>query len=104
MAGPGGPDDATFLQGLKLKDMKTDTAFLDDEHVQSYVESVKGGWTAEQIWGFESIDGKKYYTRRVVVRKEDKVQRVRLVYDFKGKVEAAQDDDDDDGLAYGEDN
>ena len=102
MAGSGGPDDATFLQGLKLKDMTTDTAFVDDEHVQSYVESVKGGWTAEQVWGFETIDGKKYYTRRVVARKGDKVERVRLVYDYKGKVEAARDEDD--GLAYGEDN
>jgi hypothetical protein len=102
MAGPGGPDDATFLQGLKLKDMKTDSAFLDEEHVQSYVESVKGGWTAEQNWGFETIDGKKYYTRRIVVLKGDKVDRVRLVYDFKGKIEAVQDEDD--GLAYGEDN
>ena len=103
MAGPGGPDDSTFLQGLKLKDMKTDTAFLDDEHVQSYVESVDGGWTAEQIWGFETIKEKKYYTRRVVVRKGDKFERVRLVYDYKGKVDDEQEDDDD-GLAYGEDN
>jgi len=103
MAGPGGPDDATFLQGKKLKDMKTDTAFLEDEHVQSYVESVNGGWTAEQIWGFEKIDEKRYYTRRVVVRKGDQVERVRLVYDFKGKVEEKQEDDDE-GLAYGEDN
>ena len=102
MAGPGGPDDSTFLQAKKLKDMKTDSSFLDDEHVQSYVESVKGGWTAEQIWGFETIDDKKYYTRRVVVRKGDKVERVRLVYDYKGKIESAEDDDD--GLAYGEDN
>lgn len=102
MAGSGGADDATFLQGLKLKDMSTDTAFVDDEHVQSYVESEKGGWTAEQVWGFETIDGKKYYTRRVVARKGDKAERVRLVYDYKGKVELARDEDD--GLAYGEDN
>jgi hypothetical protein len=103
MVGPGGPDDATFLQGKKLKDMKTDTSFLDHEHVQSFVTSVKGGWTAEQIWGFETIDGKKYYTRRVVGRKGDKVERVRLVYDYKGQVATAMNDDDD-GLAYGEDN
>lgn len=102
MAGPGGPDDATFLQAMKLKDMKTDSAFIDDEHVQSYVESVKGGWTAEQTWGFETINGKKYYTRRVVGRKGDKVERIRLVYDYKGPIEAATDEDD--GLAYGEDN
>lgn len=103
MAGPGGPDDSTFLQGKKLKDMKTDTSFLDNEHVQSFVTSAKGGWTAEQIWGFETIDGKRYYTRRVVVLKADKVERVRLVYDYKGEAAAAKNDDDD-GLAYGEDN
>lgn len=102
LVGPGGADDSTFLQGKKLKDMKTDSSFLDDEHVQSYVDSVNGGWTAEQIWGFETIDGKKYYTRRVVAHKGDKVERVRLVYDYKGEVESAKDEDD--GLAYGEEN
>jgi hypothetical protein len=44
------------------------------------------GWTAEQVWGFEEVQGKRYYTRRVVGRnaKGDKTERVRLVYDYQG--------------------
>jgi len=102
MEGPGTAEDATFLRAEKLKDGTTDSRFLDDEHVQSFVTNTGGGdWTAEQIWGFEEIKGERRYTRRVVVRKGDKVQRARLVYDYQG-----QEKDDagyDEGLAYGDD-
>ena len=88
-----------------LKDGKTPTKFLDQDVAHSYVVNQdKGyGWTAEQLWGFEEIDGKRYYTRRVVVRdaKGSKTERVRLVYDYKGVVEKGEDGDD--ALAYGED-
>lgn len=73
----------------------TTSGWLDENsarHVQSWVVNVDqtaaGGWTAEQVWGFEMLDQKRYYTRRVVVRKgEDKVERARLVYDYKGEVD-----------------
>ncbi|KIX07493.1 uncharacterized protein Z518_02146 [Rhinocladiella mackenziei CBS 650.93] len=98
MAGPGSDEDATFLRAEKLKDGQT-SKFLDDEHVQSFVTNIAGGdWSAEQNWGFEDINGERRYTRRVVCWKGDKVQRVRLVYDYKGKVEEKKDDED---LAYG---
>jgi hypothetical protein len=104
MAGPGGEDDAAFLRAEKLKD-GSPSKFLDDEHVQSWVMNQdKGyGWTAEQIWGFEDINGKRYHTRRVVATSADrnKVERLRLVYDYTGPVTDATEDD---GLAYGESN
>ena len=102
MQGAGPPDDARFLKAETLKDMKTPTRFLDDEsgHIQSWAVSQGGGWTAEQVWGFEEVDGKRYYARRVVVRKGDQVQRVRLIYDYKGPAEAQRNEDED--LAYGE--
>jgi len=56
---------------------------LDEEAIDSYVESVNNGWTARQIWGFADIDGTRRYVRRVVVKKGPKVQRQRIVYDFK---------------------
>jgi hypothetical protein len=43
------------------------------------------GWDAEQIWGFSEIEGKRYYTRRVIVTKGDEVLKVRLAYDYQGK-------------------
>ncbi|KAI4163829.1 MAG: hypothetical protein LQ342_002602 [Letrouitia transgressa] len=69
-------DDDTFL--------KTGWDDMDGEHVQSYVESKDNGWTADQVWGFEIMDGKRYYVRHVVVRKEDDWKQARLVYDYHG--------------------
>ena len=103
MQGPGTPEDKSFLQGLKLKDLQTDSRFLGDEHVQSWAVSQGGGWTAEQIWGFEELDSKRFYTRRVVVRNGDEVERARLVYDYKGPApDKAASRDDDEDLAYGD--
>ncbi|KAI9850731.1 MAG: hypothetical protein M1830_006964 [Pleopsidium flavum] len=53
--------------------------------VQSWVESVGGGWTAEQVWGFEEIEGERYHARHVIVRKGDDSKQARLVYDFQKK-------------------
>jgi len=54
-------------------------------HIESWVENEERGWTADQIWGFAIIDGQRYYTRRVTVKKGDEVQNVRLVYNWQGK-------------------
>jgi len=93
------------LQAKYLKDGKTSSKFDDNATLlQSYVKNQDSGygWTAEQIWGFEIINGKRYHTRRVIVKnaKGDKSERVRLVYDYQGAV--GKDSSDDDGLAYGE--
>ena len=105
MESPGTEDDAAFLRGEKLKD-GSPSKFLDDEHVQSWViNQDKGyGWTAEQAWGFEEINGKRYHTRRVVVKSNDqtKTEHLRLVYDYTGPATAAASEED--GLAYGENN
>jgi len=41
---------------------------------------------AQQIWGFEIIDGQRYYVRHVIVEKEKEGVRreVKLVYDWQG--------------------
>lgn len=100
MEGSGGDEDRKFLKGEADSDGEDGgeegrNGWLDEcngRHVQSWVvnvdEASTGGWTAEQVWGFEEVvQGKRYYTRRVVVTKGDKVERARLVYDYKGKVE-----------------
>ena len=97
--------ELAFLQGKFLRDGKTATKFSDDESVQSYVKNQDSGygWTAEQIWNFEEIEGKRYHTRRVVVHdaKGSKSEVVRLVYDYLGPIAGAVQADDD-GLAYGD--
>jgi len=57
-------------------------------HVENYAVNKERGWDTRQIWGFAIIDGARYYTRRIVVTKEDVVLKVRLVYNFQGRHEA----------------
>ncbi|KAK5070944.1 hypothetical protein LTS08_000595 [Lithohypha guttulata] len=98
---PYNESDTQFLQGKILKDGTTASKFLEDEVVQSYVKNQDAGhgWSAEQVWNFEEVQGKRYYTRRIVSRSSDgtKSERVRLVYDYLGVTK-----EEDDGLAYGE--
>jgi hypothetical protein len=97
--GPATDEDLQFLLGKKLKDGSTDSNYLDDDLFQNYVKSVGGnGWVAEMTWGFEEVKGERRYTRRSIVWKGDKSEKVRLVYDYQGKAGKT----DVDGLAYGE--
>lgn len=72
----------------------------ESEHVNTYVESYDKGWTANQVWGFETIDGNRRHVRHVVVRKGDDWKQARLVYDFQGSATARESEED--GLAYDE--
>lgn len=56
-----------------------------ERHIESFVANEGKGWTGDQIWGFAIVDGKRYYTRRVVVQKGSEVLKVRLVYNWQGK-------------------
>ena len=73
---------------LAVKDHLLNDAFLKKEDGvfgQSWVESTDKGWTAEQIWGFEMVDGERRYTRRVVVAKGKTAILGWLVYDYVSK-------------------
>ncbi|KAI9698383.1 MAG: hypothetical protein M1836_003963 [Candelina mexicana] len=79
-------------QWAKLSEVDDDflrKGWLDEVNetgvVRAYVESLDSTWTADQVWGFEEIDGKRYYARHVVVRKGEDWKQARLVYDYKGK-------------------
>jgi hypothetical protein len=51
-----------------------------ETHIHGFVDNQERGWTAEQIWGFAELEGKRYYTRRVLCKKEAESICVRLVY------------------------
>ncbi|KAJ6031898.1 hypothetical protein N7540_002630 [Penicillium herquei] len=52
--------------------------------VHTHEKGLTSSWEAEQIWGFEMIDGKRHFTRRVVVTRPDGQYICgRLVYDFQ---------------------
>lgn len=52
--------------------------------LHSWVKA-EAGWTAEQIWGFETIEGQRYHSRRIAVADKDGKYLIgRLVYDYQG--------------------
>ncbi|KAK2732819.1 hypothetical protein FQN55_003920 [Onygenales sp. PD_40] len=87
----GGAEDesvAKFLRGEILENGDVTEGFLVDEQnenfLQSWVRSQDSGWTGEQIWGFETVNGVRRHTRRIVVAKDDKCVKARMVYTYLG--------------------
>ncbi|KAL9067205.1 MAG: hypothetical protein Q9157_006881 [Trypethelium eluteriae] len=56
----------------------------DQELLHSHVESTDSDWIADQVWGFDEIDGEKRHVRITVIRKGDAHTSGKLVYDFVG--------------------
>lgn len=56
-----------------------------ETHLRSYVESIGSDWTAEQIWGFQIVNGVRMYARNIVVK-------VKKGDEAKGDDENADDD------------
>lgn len=76
--------DNKFLLAERLKN-GSPSSFLDDEYIQSVVVNVDSGWSAEQLWGFETVNGERRYTRRIVCKNsKGKTEEIRLVYDYQG--------------------
>jgi len=50
----------------------------------SKTETTGKTWTADQIWGFEEVDGLKRYARHVHFYTPDETVQARLVYDYAG--------------------
>ncbi|KAH8675556.1 hypothetical protein BX600DRAFT_507784 [Xylariales sp. PMI_506] len=50
-------------------------------HVLNSVKA-EAGWTATQVWGFQTIGGERRYSRNIVLKKGDKTVNLRLVYDY----------------------
>ncbi|KAG6041552.1 hypothetical protein E4U41_003568 [Claviceps citrina] len=56
----------------------------DGRFIWSHVESCDAGWTADQVWGFQRVDGERRYCRNIVVEKGDRRAEFRLVYNYDG--------------------
>ncbi|KAL9107681.1 MAG: hypothetical protein Q9227_007488 [Pyrenula ochraceoflavens] len=80
---PDGSKDSKDVEWLCNSD------FLDKDGVflQSWVESTDKNWTAEQVWGFETIGGVKRYSRKIVVRDGNNAEHGWLVYDYLGPLD-----------------
>ncbi|KAL2064236.1 hypothetical protein VTL71DRAFT_4730 [Oculimacula yallundae] len=77
--------DDSFLKEGWLEGDEEKAGPNGEKHVESVAKNEEKGWTAQQIWGFATVDGKRYYVRRVVVTKGSESLKVRLVYDFQKK-------------------
>ncbi|KAJ6090097.1 hypothetical protein N7486_008912 [Penicillium sp. IBT 16267x] len=75
--------DGSASEGFLVDDEGTEFGEGEGLWVQSYVVNQEAGWTAEQVWGFELVEGERRYTRRVAVIKDGKFELGRLVYSFQ---------------------
>ncbi|KAL4952400.1 hypothetical protein BDW69DRAFT_167846 [Aspergillus filifer] len=77
-------EDIEFLNARTFKNGAPSSWAEDPEsqHLHCIITNNEAGWTMEQVWGFEEIDGKKYHTRRSIVKKGDAVERGKLVYNY----------------------
>ena len=78
----GGP----FLANNWLTDDSEKTGPDGAAHVISIAvnKDAAGGWTACQVWGFQTIGGERRYARNIILKKGDKTVEMRLVYDYVG--------------------
>ncbi|KAJ5928195.1 hypothetical protein N7466_007151 [Penicillium verhagenii] len=83
---------------MQLRYMNTAT-IMDDELRNAFEEgcssnlvideeayNTKMDWTARVFWGFEMIDGKRYFTRHATTKKgskNDGIVTARMVYDYE---------------------
>ncbi|TBU48214.1 hypothetical protein BD309DRAFT_349362 [Dichomitus squalens] len=70
-----------------LKKDWSDDSFADGKiiYTQAKSDTSKSGktWTAEQVWGFEQVNGEKRYTRHVrFVGPGGEIIEIRLVYQY----------------------
>ncbi|KAN0068836.1 hypothetical protein V8E54_013005 [Elaphomyces granulatus] len=76
--------DGSPAEGFLVEEPKSDM-FGEGEGLwlQSFARNVDSGWTAEQIWGFEMVNGKRFYTRRIAVTSANgKYVLARMVVSF----------------------
>lgn len=74
-------DGDEFLAADWLEGQEEQTGPGGTLHIVNWIEA-EAGWTAAQVWGFQTIGGERRYARNVVVTKDGKKEKLRLVYDF----------------------
>ena len=79
-----------YVRFIKLSEIDDDflkEGWTDDccegDVIESTNESVTDTWTARQIYGFAEVNGEKKQVRKIVGKKGDQIERIRMVYDWK---------------------
>jgi hypothetical protein len=77
-------EDYAYLNAEIARDGSS-SSWIEDEdkqHLHCVITNEEAGWTIDQVWGFEEINGQRYHTRRSVLVKGDAVERGRIVYNY----------------------
>ncbi|KAJ0421519.1 hypothetical protein BJY00DRAFT_312124 [Aspergillus carlsbadensis] len=56
---------------------------IEKAFIHDFARNVDAGWTAEQIWAVEIVDGEKMLTRRVVVKSGSSTELARVFYTYQ---------------------
>lgn len=65
-------------------------AIAEGEVLMSNQESRTDTWKAVQVIGFAEVDGERRHVRRILGTKGDQTEYVRMVYDWKSELPAAE--------------
>ncbi|RDW59259.1 hypothetical protein BP5796_12183 [Coleophoma crateriformis] len=69
--------DEFLAKGFETEASKTLFVHIMTEHLDH-------GVVTHQAWGFEEVEGERFQTRHIVVKKGDEVLRMMLAYDYLG--------------------
>ncbi|KAJ5281159.1 hypothetical protein N7478_006531 [Penicillium angulare] len=75
--------DGSASEGFLIEDEGAEFGVGEGLFAHSWVVNEESGWSAEQVWGFEIIQGERHYVRRVAVVKDKQIELARLVYTFQ---------------------
>lgn len=76
-------EDSKGLEGWLREDWLEGDDNASPGNIHVSVKHEKAGWTAQQVWGFAMVEGKRYFVKRFLVQKEAKDAKVRMVYEWK---------------------
>ncbi|KAL3491302.1 hypothetical protein BJX62DRAFT_237378 [Aspergillus germanicus] len=82
---PGQSDENYAYLNAEIARDGSPSSWIEDEdgqHLHCVITNEEAGWTIDQVWGFEEINGERYHTRRSVLVKGDAVERGRIVYNY----------------------
>ena len=76
--------DGTLCNGwLVEKSGKEGLGNDDGAWLHTWTRSTGNGWTSEQVWGFEEVDGERRLSRRMIVAKCTEYSLVRMFHTFE---------------------
>ncbi len=83
-SGPEWAEVDSFLKEGWLQGVEETKGPNGEANIQNHVVNQANGWEATQVWGFAEVNGTRYHARRVIVRKLDGSEelKIRLIYDW----------------------